>query len=312
MHTTRTGALGSQLWDHSEPGQQHQASLTQNQDLDGGITTLGPLRTRTGLRDPSLTTRTGAPGPLRTRTGAPGSLITRTRAPGPLHRAPSEPGRGSRTPHSEPGLRDPSEPAPGPGLQPPRPSTASRPAVPQPKRCSPRPLGASELPNEIAENVRTTNCIYWAKGCDAPRGARTPPAPPRGCGGSRTGRDGARRCPLPPPPPLGEGRRRTAGRPCPVAAPGAPRSPGGGRGRRLRAGGCGLPPLWRPGAGRGGASLPSSLPPCVPSFLPLPRRAAAAGPGREGWGGGGGARRRRRWGGGGIWREIGYIVPNSP
>ena len=278
MHTTRTGALGSQLWDHSEPGQQHQASLTQNQDLDGGITTLGPLRTRTGLRDPSLTTRTGAPGPLRTRTGAPGSLITRTRAPGPLHRAPSEPGRGSRTPHSEPGLRDPSEPAPGPGLQPPRPSTASRPAVPQPKRCSPRPLGASELPNEIAENVRTTNCIYWAKGCDAPRGARTPPAPPRGCGGSRTGRDGARRCPLPPPPTARRRPKENGGPAVPGRGSGRSAEPGGGEGAAAAGRGLRAPPVVA-ARGRARRRFPPFLPPSLCPFLPSPPASCGGGVG---------------------------------
>ena len=287
MHTTRTGALGSQLWDHSEPGQQHQASLTQNQDLDGGITTLGPLRTRTGLRDPSLTTRTGAPGPLRTRTGAPGSLITRTRAPGPLHRAPSEPGRGSRTPHSEPGLRDPSEPAPGPGLQPPRPSTASRPAVPQPKRCSPRPLGASELPNEIAENVRTTNCIYWAKGCDAPRGARTPPAPPRGCGGSRTGRDGARRCPLPPPPTARRRPKENGGPAVPGRGSGRSAEPGGGEGAAAAGRGLRAPPVVA-ARGRARRRFPPFLPPSLCPFLPSPP--ASCGGGGAGPGGVGGRR----------------------
>ena len=74
LHTTRTGALGSQLRDHSKPGQQHQASLTQNQDQSNGTTALGPLRTRMGLHASLMQNQDRSTRPLSLRTGVLGHL----------------------------------------------------------------------------------------------------------------------------------------------------------------------------------------------------------------------------------------------
>ena len=312
---TGTGAAGSRI---------------QNQDLGTGTPAPGPFhRNRDRSTGPPLArsrdrgcrlpcTQLG-PGHRDHNSESPrnrdrrcSSLISRTCAPGPRRWDPPAPGPGPRAASLSTGAPRPL--GTGAAASPARRHLRARGSRAE----APRPLIASELPNEIAENVRTTKCVYWAKGRDAPR--RSAPHTLAGPGARTRGGTARRRRRSPPTEAEGEPRAGRARRR--LRALGGARRRRGARGRRrVRAegggygagGGCGSPPLWRPGAGRGGASLPpSSLPPSLPSFLPLPRRAAASGPGREGWGSGGGARRRRRRGGGGIWREIGYIVPNSP
>ena len=119
------------------------------------------------------------------------------------------------------------------------------------------------------------------------RAGREPPPHPRGAVGAH-GRGGTGPGDAPsPPPPLGEGRRRTAGRPCPVAAPGAPRSPGGGEGAAAAGRGLRAPPVVA-ARGRARRRFPPFLPPSLCPFLPSPP--ASCGGGGAGPGGVGGRR----------------------